>query len=191
MKLSVALVSAALILGNAASAQDSGSGFNGGANAGSESTSGSQSYSGINFNQADGHRGTPSMGAPTIAAECGGASGAASGPGFGISLGGGEGSRSCNLRADSAMLAALAGNQVALLHICLSTTRTGQASNPAKTLQAAGLCPREAGEARPAARPSTAHGSVCEYGPSGALRVSITPGFTQSQAVRSCRASLR
>lgn len=157
--------------------------------AGSESTSQAQSSSGIIYNQSNGYRGTPSMGAPSMMGECGGSSGAASGPGFGLSLGGGDGSPACNLRADAAMMAALGGNQLAILHVCMSRTkRTNQPTKPAATLIAAGLCGRPAAAGAPPARP---FGSICELTPGGTLRVSISPGYTQAQAVRACRQSLR
>lgn len=105
-----------------------------GTTADSESTSGAQSYSGVNIQQGNGYRGSPSMGAPSVMGDCGGASGAVSFPGFGISLGGGNGNRKCNLRADAAMLQALLGDRAAITHICRNDPQLRD------TLIAIGVC---------------------------------------------------
>ncbi len=116
------LICAALLLPSAAFAErDEASGFNGGPIATSESVSGAQSYSGVNVEASESLNNTPSMGAPSAipTADCmNAASFAASGPGFGIALGGGNGNKKCNTRVEASVLNALVGKRAALHHIC-------------------------------------------------------------------------
>ena len=88
--------------------------------AGSDSKSQSQSYSGVNVEASRSYRHAPSMGANAMpTADCqNAASGAISGPGFGIAFGGGNGNRDCNTRANAAMIQALAGDEAALDYVC-------------------------------------------------------------------------
>lgn len=105
--------------------------------AGSESVSGSQSYSGVNVEASRSIHHAPGMGAPSAipTADCiNGHSGAVSGPGFGLAIGTGNGSWACNTRANAAMLAALGGEQVAIDYVC------SRDEGMRNVLQARGLC---------------------------------------------------
>lgn len=88
--------------------------------ANSNSASGSQSVSGVTIEGSRVPDNTPNAGVVVgSAGNCyPGAGLGVSGPGFGVSLGGGRVDPECNVRAEMAALATLAGNTVALAHAC-------------------------------------------------------------------------
>jgi len=135
MKLTAALTSALVLIGSVATADS----------VTSESQSGSQSYSGVNIegSNTDLGRQVPGMGAPSMShtTSCAlSASGAISGPGFGISFGNGRIDSECNTREEARFLHDLLSQRpsqarnAAIYHACASD------ESMRNTLVAIGVC---------------------------------------------------
>jgi hypothetical protein len=169
--------------------------------AGSTSASGSQSVSGVSIEGSNIPDNTPNAGiAIGSAGDCyPGAAFGASGPGWGVSAGGGQVDQECNVRAEMAALAVVAGNRVAVAHACKHDRSMRQ------TLVELGLCkvtrseevvtpqngnaPRRNPNVSP--NPERVAYTKCELDrESNQLRVAPARGFTAQTAVRECRDQL-